>query len=361
MNPLIIEDAKWRIKELYQRTNGKCVISFSGGKDSTVVAELYLQMREENEIGYIPIVYADTQVEYNAINEFIEWFSKHRQEVIKLKPSKPFGQVLKEYGKPAMSKVKSDFLSTYQNTLAKGNDPLKVKRTSELVTGFRTNKNYEITTEPTRQRLANKHFHFLHPEHESKIGSKCCYYMKKQPFEKYYIENDIDGYITGMRSAEGGIRSEMYKSCTAQKVIKGKTLIHKMPLFDWSDKDVDSYIEEYNVEISKAYTEYGLDRTGCIGCPFAKDIHKNLKVLHDYEPNKYKAVKMWLGDVYRDLEIKLPFDDEYMETYWKHLPVLEQRRYEMLKKYRPKIAEKYKPQPPQISIYDALKEDDSDA
>ena len=338
---LEVEDGKWRIKELYDRTNGNCVISFSGGKDSTVVAELYLQAKKEGMVGYIPIVFADTQVEYDAINEFIEWFSKNKQEVIKLKPSKPFGQVLREYGKPAMSKVKSEFLSTHQRTLENGKDPMKVKRTSELISGFRTTKDYKVTSEPTRQRLANKHFHFLHPDHETKIANKCCYFMKKQPFEKYYIQNDIDGYITGMRSAEGGIRSEMYKSCTATKVVKGKTLIHKMPLFDWSDEQVNQYIEQNDIQISKAYTEYGLERTGCIGCPFAKDIYTNLKVLHDYEPKKYKAVKKWLGDVYRDLEIKLPFDPEYMETYWEHLPILEKRRYEMLKKYRPKIAEKY--------------------
>jgi len=31
---------------LYNDTNGKCVLSFSGGKDSTVLAELYLMAKE---------------------------------------------------------------------------------------------------------------------------------------------------------------------------------------------------------------------------------------------------------------------------------------------------------------------------
>lgn len=46
-------------------------------------------------------------------------------------------------------------------------------------------------------------------------------------------------------------------------------------------------IKEHNIPISKAYTEYGSVRTGCVGCPFAKDYKKELKILKQYEPNKY--------------------------------------------------------------------------
>jgi len=42
----LIETSIMRIEELYNDTNGKCVLSFSGGKDSTVLAELYLMAKE---------------------------------------------------------------------------------------------------------------------------------------------------------------------------------------------------------------------------------------------------------------------------------------------------------------------------
>ena len=357
-----IEDALFRIKDLYDRTNGKCIISFSGGKDSTVVAELYLIAKEKGLVNHIPLVFADTKVEFAAIYDFVKWYGENKQKVEYIKPKKPFSQVLKEYGKPAMSKVKSDFLSTYQNSLQKNKNPLLGSRTGELITGFRTGANYEIRLDtnmkpmPTRQKLANKHFNFIHPQHEYKISAKCCDFLKKQPFEKYYEDNSIRGYATGMRIAEGGIRSEMYKSCTAYKTIriegKKQRIVHKMPLFDWTDEDVDMFIETHDIKISEAYTKYGLARTGCIGCPFAKDIENNLKVLYEYEPKKYKAVQHWLGDVYLDLEIEIPFDKTYTNKLKSRKPIIQQRRYEMMKKYRSEWAYKWKPKETQISIFD---------
>ena len=348
-----IEDAMFRLKDLYDRTDGKSVISFSGGKDSTVIAELYLMAKEKGLVGHMNLIFADTQIEYDAIYEFVEWYSKNKQEVVYIKPRLPFPMIIKKYGKPAMSKIKSDFLNTYQNTLKKGEDPLKVKRTSELLIGFRTDKEYNIKVdengkpEKTRQRLANKHMHFVHPENEIKISSMCCELLKKEPFEDYYKTHGIKGYVTGMRKSEGGVREEMYKTCTAHKTIgRGKNkvkLIHKMPLFDWTDKDVDDFIEKYNVKISKAYTEYGLNRTGCVGCPFARDICNNLKVLYNHEPNKYKAVQHWLGDIYKDLEIDLPFDKTYTQLLKERKPIIEQRRYEMVKLYRENVSSKWKP------------------
>ncbi len=92
-----VETALFRIKDLYDRTDGKCVLSFSGGKDSTIVAELYLIAMARGMVGDISFIFADTQVEYDAIYRFIEWFNENRHEVVYLKPRKPFAQVLKEY------------------------------------------------------------------------------------------------------------------------------------------------------------------------------------------------------------------------------------------------------------------------
>jgi len=349
---LRIEDAIHRIKHLYEYTEGRCVLSFSGGKDSTVVAEIYLMAKERGIIGEIPLIFADTQVEYNAIYEFIEWFSENKQEVIYIKPEKPFSQIMKEYGVPAMSKTKSELIGMHNVIQEQGREPFLVKNTSELVTGFITGKEKEILLDEdmqpkvTRQRLANKNFNLVHPDNEYKVSSKCCDFLKKRPFTKYYQENDIHGYITGMRIEEGGVRAEMYTSCTSFKNIgyrkKKRQVMHKMPLFDWSSKDVDDFIEEYDIKISKAYTEYGLDRTGCIGCPFARDVEQSLKVLYQYEPNKYKAVQKWMGLMYMDLGIKLDFDFEYMFNYNQRREIAGYRRYEMLQKYRPAIAWKWK-------------------
>lgn len=332
---LEVEDALFRIKDLYDRSNGNCVISFSGGKDSTVVAELYLIAKERGMVGNIPIVFADTQVEYDAIYDFVKWFSKNKQDVEYIKPRLPFGKVLEKYGKPIISKSKSSTLMNWHNNIGEA-DFEEMGCFYKIIYGkTRTGKKYN------HFKIANKHFHITHPDNEIKIHNMCCKYVKKYPFEDYYIEHGTEGFITGIRTSEGGIRSLQYKSCTSVKHVKDREIVHKMPIFDWSDEVIEEFIEQYQVELSRAYTEYGLDRTGCIGCPFAKDIDKNLEVLFKFEPKKYKAVMNWLSDVYIQQEVILPFDPNYMEKYYEMEPIIAARRYEMLLKYRPEIAHKW--------------------
>ena len=49
----------------------------------------------------------------------------------------------------------------------------------------------------------------------------------------------------------------------------------------------------------KCYTEYGLKRTGCCGCPYGRDFEDELKIIQEYEPKLYKAVKNIFKDSYK--------------------------------------------------------------
>src|SRR5690606_30466629 len=111
---LKIEDALFRIKDLYNKTSGKCCLAFSGGKDTTVLAELIFMAQKKYNLPEIPFVFADTQVEYDATYKFVDWFSKNKYPIEILKPTKPFGKILKEYGLPFASKIKSEFINSYQ-------------------------------------------------------------------------------------------------------------------------------------------------------------------------------------------------------------------------------------------------------
>ena len=109
-----------------------------------------------------------------------------------------------------------------------------------------------------------------------------------------------------------------------------------MPIIDWTDEDVQTFIKQYNVPLSKAYTLYNMERSGCMGCPYSMDIEHNLQVLYDFEPNKYKATMHWLKDVYIAQDVRLPFDENYereREREWASR--YEPMRQEMLRKYRP--------------------------
>lgn len=70
------------------------------------------------------------------------------------------------------------------------------------------------------------------------------------------------------------------------------------PLFWYKNNDKDCYDAAYAIEHSSCYTEYGLKRTGCAGCPFGRDFEYELEVIEKYEPKLYKAVNNIFGNSY---------------------------------------------------------------
>ena len=250
---MMVSQAIGRIKDAYEQAEGKMYLSFSGGKDSTIVAEL---IKMSNLPVNIPFVFANTGIELDATYNFVKDYNY--SNIITLKPRKPFGQVLKEYGKPAISKNKSEWLSTHQNNK---NEPLRTVRQRQLILG-EVEKGGIKKGFRSKNALSLKHFHFIHPELEYKISNKCCSYMKKKPFEDYTALNDMAGTYTGIRVAEGGARAMAYKSCTITRKVKGKDNILSMPIIDWTDEICDEFIEKYNIKLSDAYTVYGMNRTG---------------------------------------------------------------------------------------------------
>ena len=322
-----IDNAIERITRHYKETEGKIYLSFSGGKDSTVLAHLIMMATLPVNI---PFVFANTGIEMDATLRFVKEFPY--DNVVIVKPRKPFAQVLKEYGKPALSKIKSECLSTYQNHIE---EPMKTARARQMITGIRERNGVQI---PGRNSstLANKHMHFIHPDTEIKIANKCCQYMKKYPFKDFAKENDMNGAYSGVRVAEGGARAMAYKTCTVVTENKGKKHIMSLPIYDWSDEIVEEFIEYYNIKLSDAYEVYGCKRTGCIGCPFSPNLKEELKVLYEYEPLKYKAIMTWMQDVFVSNMAESHWDNDYMEEFNVMKPIIEQRRQEMMDKFRGK-------------------------
>ena len=97
------------------------------------------------------------------------------------------------------------------------------------------------------------------------ISNKCCEYEKKKPAKRFIAEADADLEITGIRKAEGGIRSANYKTCFSENKSKGCDTYR--PIFWYTDSDKKAYEESFGVTHSRCYTDYGLKRTGCVGCP----------------------------------------------------------------------------------------------
>lgn len=206
---LKVTNAQHRIEDLYHATGGHCYHSFSGGKDSTVILSLIKQCQELGTISDIPAVFSNTGIELRATVDFVNWVKANWYPSVEIiRPEVTFDWVLKNKGKPMVSKLKSDFLSRYQ------------RNTNTNCLDFLVNRNdcnYHKT------KLANKHIHLLHPDFDIKISNLCCHYLKKEPFEIYNKEHDIKGYITGERMAEGGIR----QLSTEKRIMRGGAYMYQ--------------------------------------------------------------------------------------------------------------------------------------
>lgn len=101
-----------RIRGWYDHWDGDVYVSFSGGKDSTVLVDIVTKM------GYtdIPLVFVDTGLEYPEIREFVKGYG---DRVTWLRPSMTFKQVIEKYGYPFFGKEIAETVSGARKYLKK--------------------------------------------------------------------------------------------------------------------------------------------------------------------------------------------------------------------------------------------------
>ena len=90
--------SKRRIREWYDHWNGDVFVSFSGGKDSTVLAHIVRDMYPN-----VPLVFSNTGLEYPEIQAFAR---KMGAEFIR--PKMSFSEVISTYGYPIISKENAE-------------------------------------------------------------------------------------------------------------------------------------------------------------------------------------------------------------------------------------------------------------
>ena len=90
-----IRESQASIREWYEHYGGKVFVSFSGGKDSTVLLDLVRGLYPD-----VPAAYADTGMEYPEIQDFV----RSVPNVEWVQPVMPFHQIIEQYGYPVISK-----------------------------------------------------------------------------------------------------------------------------------------------------------------------------------------------------------------------------------------------------------------
>ena len=274
----------------------KVLVAVSGGSDSDIVVDIFRQLFSPDEVEW---VWYDTGIEYQATKEHLVYLEeKYSIEIKRVKAIKPIPISCREYGQPFISKYVSEMIYRLQKHDFKFEDKpfdvlLEEYPNCRVALLWWCNLNGDGSSfNINRNKLLNE-FMIDNPP-TFKISNMCCQYAKKKVSEKYKKDNQIDLNVIGVRKSEGGIRSVAYKSCFSGN----KQHAEYRPIFWYQDIDKQIYNAHYDIVNSLCYRGYGMSRTGCAGCPFAKDYENELKTIQTYEPRLYNAVINIFGDSY---------------------------------------------------------------
>lgn len=281
--------------------------SISGGSDSDIMLDICWRCDKDNKIKFL---WFDTGLEYEATKEHLKVLEdKYNIEIVRLKAKKPIPVSCKEYGQPFLSKRVSNYIHRLQLHNFEWEDkPLDVllnkyctwseKKQSWVGCKCALEWWCNVYGDNSRFNIARnkwlKEFLLENPP-KFKISDSCCQYAKKNVAKNYLKNSAVDLNITGVRKAEGGNRASAYKNCFDTNE---NGFDNYRPLFWYTNNDKRCYEETYGIKHSKCYTEYGLKRTGCAGCPFGRDFEYELEMIKKYEPKLYKAVNNIFGDSY---------------------------------------------------------------
>ena len=110
---LKIMKTKQRIREWVSEYGVDGVyVSFSGGKDSTVLLHIVREVYPD-----IKALYIDTGLEYPEVKQFVKTWDN----VDIIRPKMNFKQVIEKYGYPVISKEQSQYIYQYRNAKSEKN------------------------------------------------------------------------------------------------------------------------------------------------------------------------------------------------------------------------------------------------
>lgn len=292
-----------RIRQWYEYWEGQVYVSFSGGKDSTVLKHIVDSMYDD-----VPALFVNTGLEYPEIQKF----AMSQKNVVTVRPDMRFDEVLKIYGYPIISKQVSNTVNGARRNIKEGKYSLRLRQLGverDEYGGLYDSGLYDYEKTLEKSKFTKNKWRFL-LDADFEVSEKCCYHTKKAPSKNYEKQTGRKPLIATL-ACESMTREVAWtkKGCNA---FEGKRP-SSQPLSFWTEQDILQYIKKYNVPYCSVYGDIvptdkeeqiegqlttfdllndyegtllkttGCDRTGCIFCMFGCHLEK--------EPNRFQRLK----------------------------------------------------------------------
>ncbi len=280
----------------------KFAVSFSGGKDSTVLSALIDLALPGNKI---PRVYVNTGIELNMMRDFVLELAKKDPRVNIIKPQSPIKPMLEKEGYPFKSKPHAHVVERYNRI------------------GMCPSVESYIDGKWGRQKTCPKKLQYQFTDEfkeKLKVSDLCCVRMKEEPLNEWNKVHNRPIAIVGIMRDEGGRRENaqcLVFSGKAKKDING--IPDKFqPMSVVTKAWEEWFIKEYQVNICPIYLPpYNFPRTGCKGCPFALNLQNELDTLEKFFPAERKQCEYIWGPVYSEYrKLGYRIQEDHISNIW---------------------------------------------
>lgn len=286
-----IELSQERIREWYEAWGGEVAVSFSGGKDSSVLLWLVRRLYPA-----VPAVFVHTGLEYPEVVRLV----MATPNVSIIRPKMHFKAVIDSFGLPIVSKKVARGINVLRHPTVNNQNIHRlydqgINRFGDPVNGFRVADRWRFLVDAPFE-----------------VSDRCCAVMKKEPIHRYERRTGRKQFV-GMMADDSKQRQRTYlqHGCNAFDTKYPRST----PLGFWTGQDVLQCLRMHDIPFAPVYGDIvqdpagrlattGVSSTGCVFCAFGIHMEdppnrfQRLKVTHP-KMWRYCMKRIGLEDVFR--------------------------------------------------------------